>query len=271
MDGTRNRRGPVAGRFAELVRSPEPVLRDSLDEVALLIAAHANPSLDIASYQRRLDGLAARCTEPVLAEVTHELFGVEGLRGDDADYYDPRNSYLDAVLDRRLGIPITLSVVAMEVARRLGLTLSGVNLPGHFLLRMAGDPVVLIDCFAGGRLLGEAECERLFAAMHGPATPFDPRFLEPVATVDIVARMLNNLRSVHLQRHDSVALDWVLELRGLLPGSTIEQRAERASVLAALARFDEAANLLDHLAADATDAKASALHSQARRVRARLN
>ncbi|MDQ3107578.1 MAG: transglutaminase-like domain-containing protein, partial [Actinomycetota bacterium] len=226
-----------------------------LDEVALLIAAHANPGLDIAAYQRRLDDLASRCVEPVLAEVTHELFGVEGLRGADADsYYDPRNSYLDAVLDRRLG-----------------LTLSGVNLPGHFLLRMAGDPVVLIDCFAGGRLLGEAECERFFAAVHGPAAPFDPRFLDAVATVDIVARMLNNLRSVHLQRHDSVALDWVLELRGLLPGSTIEERAERAGVLAALARFGEAASLLDHLADDATEAKAAALHSQARRIRARLN
>jgi regulator of sirC expression with transglutaminase-like and TPR domain len=263
--------GTPTGRFAELVRAPEPVLRAHLDEAALLIAAHAHPGLDIEHYRRRLDELAARCGDAVLAEVSHQLFGVEGLRGNDEDYYDPRNSYLDEVLDRRLGIPITLSVVFLEVARRLGIPVAGVSMPGHFLVRLLGEPPVLLDPFAGGRLLSEAECEERFRAVQGPAAPFDPAFLAPVPTVDIVGRMLNNLRSVHLQRQDSVALDWVLQLRGLLPDATLEERQERAGVLVALARFDEAADLLDRLAGEAPDARAASLAGKAKRLRARLN
>ena len=263
--------GTPTGRFAELVRSPEPVLRAHLDEAALLIAAHARIGLDVDHYRRRLDELAGRCDDAVLAEVSHQLFGVEGLRGNDEDYYDPRNSYLDEVLDRRLGIPITLSVVFLEVARRLEIPVAGVSMPGHFLVRLLGEPPVLLDPFEGGRLLSEAECEARFRAVQGAAVPFDPAFLEPVATVDIISRMLNNLRSVHLQRQDSVSLDWVLELRSLLPGATLEERQERAGVLVALARFDEAADLLDRLADDAPDAKAASLSSKAKRLRAKLN
>jgi regulator of sirC expression with transglutaminase-like and TPR domain len=263
--------GTPTGRFAELVRAPEPVLREHLDEAALLIAAHANLGLDIEHYRRRLDDLAARCGDAVLAEVSHQLFGVEGLRGNDEDYYDPRNSYLDEVLDRRVGIPITLSVVFLEVARRLEIPVAGVSMPGHFLVRLLGEPPVLLDPFAGGRLLSEAECEERFRAVQGPAAPFDASYLAPVATLDIVGRMLNNLRSVHLQRQDSVALDWVLELRGLLPGATLEERQERAGVLVALARFDEAADLLERLAGEASDARAASLAGKAKRLRARLN
>jgi regulator of sirC expression with transglutaminase-like and TPR domain len=258
-------------RFAALVRAPEPERRDHLGEAALLIAAHAHVGLDVDRYLAELDDLAARCDEPVLAEVTHQLFGVEGFRGNDDDYYDPRNSYLDDVLDRRLGIPITLSVVLLEVGRRLGIPLAGVSMPGHFLVRLLGELPVFLDPFAGGRLLGEAECEERFRLMHGVATPFDPEFLAPVPTIDIVARILNNLRSVHLERQDSVALDWVLQLRGLLPGASIEQRQERAGVLVAQARFDEAATLLEDLAEEAPDAKAASLSSKAKRLRARLN
>ena len=265
MDGT------PTDRFAQLVGAPESHLREHLDEVTLLIAAHARPGLDVEHYRRRLDDLAARCEEPVLAEVSHQLFGVEGLRGNGEDYYDPRNSYLDEVLDRRLGIPITLSVVFLEVGRRLGIPLAGVSMPGHFLVRLLGEPPILLDPFVGGGLLGETECEQRFRALQGPAVPWDPAFLDPVATIDIVARMLNNLRSVHLQRQDSASLDWVLHLRGLLPGASVDQRSERAGVLVAQARFDEAADLLESLADEAPDAKAASLASKAKRLRARLN
>ncbi len=262
---------PSTERFTALVHAPEPVLRASLDEVALVIAAHHRLGLDVAAYQGRLDDLAARCAEPVLAEVTHQLFGVEGFRGNDDDYYDPRNSYLDEVLDRRVGIPITLSVVLIEVARRVGIELTGVSMPGHFLVRLPGEPAVLLDPFAGGLLLSESECQERFRAVQGAAVPFDPSYLAPVTTLDIVSRMLNNLRSVHLQRQDSASLDWVLELRSLLPGATLEERQERAGVLAAQARFDEAASLLEQLAVGAPDTRAAALTSKAKRLRARLN
>ena len=258
--------------FARLVRGPKDVLDANLDTAALLIAAHARPGLDLDEQRGRLDELAAACPEPVLAEVTNLLFGVEGFHGNDADYYDPRNSYLDQVLERRVGIPITLSIVLMEVGRRVGVDLDGVSMPGHFLVRLAGEPPILLDAFEGGRLLSEAECVARFRAVQGPAAPFDPGYLEPVGTIAILARMLNNLRGIHLQRQDSASLEWVLRLRGLLPGATLEERTERAGVLAALARFDEAATLLEDLASQAPDRQqADAMTSKARGLRARLN
>jgi regulator of sirC expression with transglutaminase-like and TPR domain len=266
-------------RFAELVRRPAEEIDGRLDVGALLLAAHAHTpafrgaELDafIAHGTERLDELAARCNEPVLAEVSHQLFGVEGFRGNDDDYYDPRNSYLDEVLARRIGIPITLSVVLLEVAKRVGIPLVGVSMPGHFLVRLIGDPPVLLDPFAGGLLLSEAECEARFAAVQGPGVAFDQRYLEPVGAVDILARMLNNLRTIHLSRQDSRNLEWVLRLRGLLPGATLEDRTERAGVLAALGRFDDAAELLEDLAEHAPDERAPSLRSKALGLRARLN
>jgi regulator of sirC expression with transglutaminase-like and TPR domain len=258
-------------RFAALVRAPEDELHGHLGEAALLIAAHAHIGLDVEAYLARFDELAALCAEPEQAEETHQHYDVEWFRGNDEEYYDPRNSYLDDVLDRRLGIPITLSVVLLEVGRRLGIPLAGVSMPGHFLVRLLGDLPMFLDPFGGGRLLGEAECEERFHLMQGAAAPWDPRYLDPVPTIDIVGRILNNLRSVHLERQDSAALDWVLELRGLLPGATLEERQERAGVLVAQARFDEAADLLERLATEAPEAKAASMSSKAKRLRARLN
>jgi regulator of sirC expression with transglutaminase-like and TPR domain len=258
-------------RFAALLNGPADELDDNLDLAALLIAAHARPDLEPDGYLARLDELAHACDEPVLAEVTHVLFGVEGFRGNEGDYYDPRNSYLDEVLDRRVGIPITLSVVLMEVARRLGIDVAGVSMPGHFLVRLAGEPAVLLDAYAGGLLISEAECKQRFRAVQGEAVPFDPAYLVPVGPLDIVARMLNNLRNIHLQRQDSRNLEWVLRLRGLLPGASIDDRSERAGVLVALARFDEAADVLDALAEEAPEPRAESFTAKARRLRARLN
>lgn len=259
-------------RFEALVQGPRGYLEDHLDEATLLIAAHARPGLDVDLYRRRLDDLATSCgDERVLAEISHRLFVVEGFRGNDVDYGDPRNSFLDEVLDRRVGIPITLAVVLMEVARRLDVPLAGVSMPGHFLVRMRGEPAVLIDAFDGGRMLSGTECHQWFVDRYGSAAPWDPAYLEPVGATAILSRMLTNLRNSFLERQQSVSLEWVLRLRGLLPGATIEQRAERAGVLAALAQFGEAAVLLEHLADEADDERSVALLSRARRVRARLN
>jgi regulator of sirC expression with transglutaminase-like and TPR domain len=265
-------------RFAELVRRPADELDGLLDVGALLLAAHAHPGMTgrnlddfVRRAQGRLDDIAASCEEPVLAEVSHQLFGIEGFHGNDDDYYDPRNSYLDEVLARRTGIPITLSVVLLEVAKRVGIPLVGVSMPGHFLVRLSGEPAVLLDPFAGGLLLSEAECEARFAAVQGPGVAFDRRYLEPVGALDILARMLNNLRTVHLTRQDSRSLEWVLRLRAVLPGATLEDRTERAGVLAALGRFDDAAELLDVLADEAPEERATTLRSRARGLRARLN
>ena len=258
----------ATSRFAELVAGPADALAARLDEAVLLIAAHAREGVDVASYVGALDELAKGVVDTSTEAVVSHLFGAEGFRGNAEEYYDPRNSYLDQVIDRRLGIPITLAVVMMEVAKRVGVELEGVGMPGHFLVR---DGATLRDPFEGGRTLTVEECEARFHDVHGPDAPFHPSLLEPADAPAIVARILANLRQVHLSRRDSNALEWVLRLRGLLPTATIEERAERAGVLAALGRFDEAADVLDALAPEAGDDRERQLLGKARQLRARLN
>ncbi len=142
-------------RFAAAVSAPDE--RIDLAAAALLIAAQEYPQLALEPYLRRLDVLAERVndrlsneTAPpiVLGELTRVVFEEEGLRGNEGAYYDPRNSFLNDVLDRKLGIPITLGVVVLEVGRRLGLPLEGLGFPGHFIVRYRGEAVsLLIDPF----------------------------------------------------------------------------------------------------------------------------
>lgn len=261
----------VTERFVELVQGPEADLAVALDEAALLIAAHAAPGLDIAAYRSRLDGLAAGAAAATLDGVTHHLFAVEGFRGNRDDFQDPRNSYLDQVLDRRLGIPITLAVVLMEVGRRRGLPLVGVGMPGHFLVRLEAEPPVIVDPFAGGAVLDVAGCEARFRAVHGAEAPFDESLLVPVGPRAILARMLANLKQVHAARGDAAALEWVLRLRTAVPGVPAQEQVDLADVLAARGRFGEAAAALDRLVPDATEMGAEGLRSRATMLRARLN
>src|SRR4051794_12190459 len=120
----------VTARFKALVQGPEPAV--PLDQVALLIGAHAVPDLDIDAWLRELDGIASRCRDHSFAGLLAHMT-VEGFTGNHSEYYDPRNSYLHDVIERRTGIPITLSVVMIELGRRIGVPVAGVGLPGHFV------------------------------------------------------------------------------------------------------------------------------------------
>jgi regulator of sirC expression with transglutaminase-like and TPR domain len=196
-------------RFAAIARLPETTI--DLGEAALWIAAEEQPGLDPEPWLERLDDLGARL-QPRLRGVRNELdrlalltdlvFGEEGLRGNADDFYDPRNSFLNEVLDRRLGIPITLAVVCMEVGRRAGLLLQGVGFPGHFLLRLAHHPQVILDPFDRGRLLTVRDCEEMLERMTRRSESFDPRLLRPAGPRQILQRILNNLRGIYLQRGD---------------------------------------------------------------------
>ena len=193
------------GRFERLVQRGEAEI--PLDEAALLIAAHADPAVDVAGALAQLDALASRCPGPSLDDLRRHLFGTEGFRGDDEDYYDPSNSFLHRVLDRRRGIPITLSVVTMEVGRRIGLAIEGIGMPGHFLVR---HEATLFDPFNRGALLDAAQ--------------YDPELLDPAGPVAIVARMLANLKQIYVSNGDATALEWVLRLRTAIPGIPDEER-----------------------------------------------
>jgi regulator of sirC expression with transglutaminase-like and TPR domain len=204
-------------RFAAAVSVREPEVR--LDEVAFLIAAHAHPALAVDAQLTRLDELAAQVNDPTLDGLRRLLFRDLGFAGNEDDYYDPRNSFLDDVLDRRLGIPISLAVVMLEVGRRLGVPLAGVSMPGHFLVRDKVDPEVFVDPFARGLLLDRRGCQLRFHGVHGVDAAFDPAFLEPVGKLAIIDRMLANLDVVAVRTGDLGMLGWILRLRTTVPGA----------------------------------------------------
>jgi regulator of sirC expression with transglutaminase-like and TPR domain len=256
----------VTDRFAELVRGPEPDCR--LDLGALLIAAHAHRGLDVDEQIERLDDLAGKVTEPTLDGLTRQLFQEQGFQGDVDDYANPRNSLLDSVLDRRLGIPITLSVVVLEVGRRLDVPLDGVGMPGHFLVRDKVDPGLFVDPFWRVQL-DRAGCEKLFRALHGEKAKLEERFLEPVGTRATLARVLTNLRRSFTGVGDRSGALWAQCLRVLVPGATAGDRRELAALLAANGRFDAAAEELDAIADDGWGSDRDRV--AARAMRAKLN
>lgn len=257
----------AAARFAHLVSLPEEEI--PLDEASILLGAHAHPDLDPAAGLSCLDSLAAGCPGESVNALVRHLFVDEGFRGNTDDYYDPANSFLTDVLDRRVGIPISLAVLMIEVGRRVGLRLAGVNMPGHFLVRTLDGRAELLDPYGGGRRISYEECEALYAA----AAPrgFDPRVLEPVGARVVLGRMLRNLAAVARQQQDAPALAWALQLRTSIPGGALTDRYEYAGALAAAGRFDEAADIYEEVAARAEGEAVEKLTSKASRMRARLN
>ncbi|HWE39636.1 MAG TPA: transglutaminase-like domain-containing protein [Isosphaeraceae bacterium] len=208
-----------------------------LARLALEIAGDAGPGLDPGPYLAAIDGYAERvrdrCPEgaslrAILGQINWVLFVEEGFRGNDEDYYDPANSYLDRVIDRKLGIPISLSALYLAVADRVGLgpETAGVNLPGHFVVRAGrGDSTVFVDPFHEGAFLDREGCERLVRSVTGQAVTLAPEQLEPCPTAVLVARMLRNLKAIYLRRGEFVeALPVLQRLVALLPDEPLERR-----------------------------------------------
>ncbi|HUF51375.1 MAG TPA: transglutaminase-like domain-containing protein [Longimicrobiales bacterium] len=255
----------VRSRFAGAIARPEPEI--DLAAAALLIAAEQYPQLTPEPYLRRLDELAERVRDRVwdemapvvvLQDVSRVLFEEERFRGNSEAYYDPRNSFLNDVMDRRVGIPITLSVVYLEVGWRLGLPLHGVNFPGHFLVRYEGEALqLLVDPFQGGLVRFEDEAQDLLDHVYGGSVRMQPEFLRVADRRDILVRMLSNLKGNYLNRRDDVhALAAIERILLLLPDSTDDER-DRGIVLTRLGRGAEAASALQRyleLMPDAPDA-----------------
>jgi regulator of sirC expression with transglutaminase-like and TPR domain len=253
--------------FIELVagRGPGP----DLDLGALAIAAGADPDLDADRWLRELDRLATGVDS--LETLIRRLFVDEGFAGNGARYYDPRNSLLDHVLDRRLGIPITLSIVCIEVGRRAGVPLEGVGMPGHFLVRpLAADH--FIDAFDGGRMIDVAACEVLFRAstQAGPDVRFGPHLLMGTPRRTILARILENLRVTYRALGSPGDLEWVLRMRLALPGTGVDELVELGRALGQQGRFLDGARFLDSQVAQWPE-HADLLTYAARSLRARLN
>ena len=203
----------VIQAFAALVRSEIEDERVDLLRAALTFARIEDLQLDIERYVRQVEELSRRAAAKVqdlddpaqiIAALNEVLFKEEMFRGNTVDYYNPRNSFLNDVLDRRLGIPITLALVYMEVARRMGFPLFGVGMPGHFLLKHydVDGRAILIDAFERGSIVTEEDCRQKLDAIYSGQLALQPEFLLPVTRRQMLTRMLNNLRSIYLAQRD---------------------------------------------------------------------
>jgi len=241
-----------------------------LDVAALCIAAHAHPGLDIDERCARLDDLAARCPAADFDALREHLFERERFAGNIDHYDDPENSFLDAVIERRLGIPITLSVLMIATGRRLGIDVQGVGMPGHFLVLDGSRGDVWCDPFYGGARLDAAGCRRRFDLVYGGAMPFQPGFLAPTPPHAIVARMLANLERSKLAA-DPVQRAWMCGLHLDIPGITVDERMQLAEQLAATGDVMRAAREFDRLAGEGDADVAKRLRTRVRALRAGMN
>jgi regulator of sirC expression with transglutaminase-like and TPR domain len=226
-------------------REPIPLTRG-----ALLIAKEEYPGLDVDHYLDRLNALASQA-EPTVRDgadtveriqlLSDFLFNTQGFAGNHEEYSDPRNSFLNEVIERRLGIPITLSVIYLEVGRRLGLNLYGVSFPAHFLVKAVDERgELIIDPFNGGTILGLEDLNARIAQIYGRPVPLDPAMLRAVGSRHILVRMLRNLKNIYITAGDSsrtlAALDRIL----MLDARAAEELLERAALYERLECFKAA-------------------------------
>jgi regulator of sirC expression with transglutaminase-like and TPR domain len=233
-------------RFARLVARPESEIDLALG--ALLIAGLGRPPIDEAAILGRLDAIAERVrirldagdpTFAVVARIHDVLYRELGFRGPTAaEYGDPANSHLDEVLARRIGLPITLAVVELEVASRLGVALVGIGLPGHFIV--GGPDGLLIDPADGGRSLTPDDCQALIRRAVGDGVLFHAGMLRPAGRREILARMLRNLRAAHLARRDWPAAVDAIDLLRVLEPTDPDHGRDRGLLLGRMGRFGEA-------------------------------
>lgn len=255
---------PLRERFlAEVSQGDDQI---NLARAALMVAREEYVQLPEERYLSQLDLLAEETrdrlddeTAPlfVLQELLNTLYIRHGFRGNREAYYDPRNSFLNDVLDRKLGIPLTLGIVVLEVGWRLGLPLEGVNFPGHFLVRFKGDAIdLLIDPYDGGAVRFEDEAQELLDRVYGGMIRVNDSFLQAATKREMLVRMLVNLKSLYLNVRDhGRALAVVERLLLIRPIGSAEIR-DKGVILARLGRKEEALEQLEaylNVAPDASD------------------
>jgi regulator of sirC expression with transglutaminase-like and TPR domain len=240
-----------------------------LGKAALTIATSDYPDLDINAYLSRIDGLATAVAARLGAEadvyrsiaaLNFVLFEQQAFRGNREHYFDPRNSFLNEVLDRKTGIPISLSILYIEVAHRIGLSLQGVGFPGHFLVKYPGNnEEIVVDPFNRGEILSQQNLETMLYRLYGGKVVFEPHLLETISKKQILRRMLNNLKIIYLRQNDLIkGLSIVERLMVLDPGAGEDLR-DRGLIYLQLECFKQALEDLEsylRLAPHAEDAPA---------------
>jgi regulator of sirC expression with transglutaminase-like and TPR domain len=253
--------------FRQAADRPEEQI--DLGRAALTIALPDYPKLDISEYLARIDRLAVEVTAQtgaaadgyrLIAALNYVLFSRHGFRGNRDDYYDPRNSFLNELIERKTGIPITLSVLYMEVARRIGLGADGIGFPGHFLVKaVCADDEVVIDPFDGGKVRSREDLQAMLRQMYGGKLEFRSDFLAAVSKKQILQRMLNNLKVIYVRSNDLVKTLSVFDRLLILTPASAEDLRDRGVIYSRLECFEQAKEDFEsylRLAPDADDAGA---------------
>jgi regulator of sirC expression with transglutaminase-like and TPR domain len=236
----------AGSEFARYVTRPAEEVR--LDEAALLLARTEYPALDLPAQLARLDALAARAQcdpgqspHANIARLNRLLFEEENFAGNEKEYDDPRNSYLNDVLDRKMGIPITLSLVYQEVARRCGLPVVGVGFPGHFLAKyLASSGEIVLDPYHGGAILSLQDCEAKLKAQFGEEAEFRPSFLAASSTKQTLSRMLNNLKGSFFRRKDFTKVLMMIDMALAVDPASRQEMHDRGMIYFLLRQYKKA-------------------------------
>lgn len=253
---------PLLDALTDLLQTPDDEL--PLDRAALLVASAFQPELDMDVYLSRIDLLADQASRKVrsvigsrlqLAELREFLFIQEGFRGNREAYYDPRNAFLSEVLDRKLGIPVSLGILYMEVARRLELQMDGVGLPGHFIVRHeAPEGEFLIDPYTQGTLLAVEDCEHLIRSLYGEQAQLDERYLKPISRTRVLKRLLSHLKGVYLHAGNKTQAITTLDLALTVDPTFPDDLKARGLLYLELECFHAAQSDLERYLALETDA-----------------
>jgi regulator of sirC expression with transglutaminase-like and TPR domain len=256
-----------------------------LAETALIIACEEYPQLELAPYLEVLDQLgetarlrksAVSSPAETVATINSVLFDSYGFRGNTDDYYDPRNSFFNDVLDRRVGIPITLSAVYIEVARRVNFPISGVGMPGHFLVKYIDQhDEIFVDPFNRGQILTRDDCRKRLIEMYGDRLEFQDRFLGRATNRQIVWRMLSNLKDIYVKGHAIDKCLSIVDMMLMVDSNDPAQYRDRGLLRMQLRQFEGAGRDLQHYlhhSPNAQDREEIENHvKELKRIRAMMN
>lgn len=234
--------------FYQEINLPEAQI--DLGKAALYLAKEEYPELDAEEYLNALDVMAAEIKERlpkesyplrIIKSINNYLYQDLGFKGNTREYYDPRNSFLNQAIERRTGIPITLALVYLEIAKRIDFPMVGIGMPGHFLIRPDFEEAdIYVDAFNEGEILFPQDCAERLAQIYGQPVQMRPEFLEAVGPKKFLARMLTNLKAIYLnQGENSKALEAIEKILLLFPEAVVERR-DRGVLYYQLGRWTEA-------------------------------
>jgi regulator of sirC expression with transglutaminase-like and TPR domain len=242
---------PARQKFWQIAHTPDQDMSiDHLLEGALAIAWEEYPRMDLGHYREIFDRMVADLQPriakmhyplKVVQEINQYLFAEQGFRGNDSDYYNPRNSFITDVLERRLGIPLSLSLVYMVICDRLGFPMDGISFPAHFIIRPRHpDLEIFIDPYNKGEILFPEDCAAKLTQLYGYDIPLQPEYLQPVGIPRILDRLLTNLKLIYLRRREPDKALAAIERSLMLNPDVPTQWRDRGLICYQLDRYTEA-------------------------------